>query len=216
MTADGHDSPSEIARLRSRTATSTPASNVFWVPAEARWECYPGRAQSSRRSVESIDNAMDLIEKREPETPWCPAAQLRPGGPRQGPARPARRPHRLDRLHRDRRPRRPTTCSAASTNTSSASSPGRRPARTPAPSTPRRSVVKTLVEMLEPYHGRVYDPACGSGGMFVQSAEFVTAHGGKRNDISVYGQEFTDDDLEAREDEPRPARHRRRPRRQVR
>lgn len=55
-----------------------------------------------------------------------------------------------------------------------------------------RSIVKTLVEMLEPFHGRVYDPACGSGGMFVQSAEFVTAHGGKRTDISVYGQEFTD------------------------
>lgn len=55
-----------------------------------------------------------------------------------------------------------------------------------------RSVVKTLVEMLEPYKGRVYDPAAGSGGMFVQSAEFVRAHGGKRTDISVYGQEFTD------------------------
>lgn len=55
-----------------------------------------------------------------------------------------------------------------------------------------RSVVKTLVEMLEPFSGRVYDPACGSGGMFVQSAEFVKAHGGKRSDISVYGQEFTD------------------------
>jgi type I restriction enzyme M protein len=54
-----------------------------------------------------------------------------------------------------------------------------------------RSVVKTLVEMLEPYKGRVYDPACGSGGMFVQSAEFVKAHGGKTEDISVYGQEFT-------------------------
>ena len=54
-----------------------------------------------------------------------------------------------------------------------------------------RSVVKVLVEMLEPYHGRVYDPAAGSGGMFVQSAEFVKAHGGKRTDISVYGQEFT-------------------------
>ncbi|MDO5080125.1 type I restriction-modification system subunit M [Buchananella hordeovulneris] len=55
-----------------------------------------------------------------------------------------------------------------------------------------RSVVKTLVEMLEPYKGRVYDPAAGSGGMFVQSAEFVKAHGGRRTDISVYGQEFTD------------------------
>ncbi len=55
-----------------------------------------------------------------------------------------------------------------------------------------RSVVRTLVEMLEPFHGRVYDPAAGSGGMFVQSAEFVKAHGGRRTDISVYGQEFTD------------------------
>ncbi|WP_341578652.1 class I SAM-dependent DNA methyltransferase [Microbacterium schleiferi] len=54
-----------------------------------------------------------------------------------------------------------------------------------------RWVVKLLVEMLEPYRGRVYDPAAGSGGMFVQSAEFVKAHGGKRTDISVYGQEFT-------------------------
>jgi len=54
-----------------------------------------------------------------------------------------------------------------------------------------RSVVRLLVEMLEPYKGRVYDPACGSGGMFVQSAEFVKAHGGKTNDISIYGQEFT-------------------------
>lgn len=54
-----------------------------------------------------------------------------------------------------------------------------------------RSVVQTLVEMLEPYEGRVYDPCCGSGGMFVQSAKFVDAHGGNRNQISVYGQEFT-------------------------
>ena len=52
-----------------------------------------------------------------------------------------------------------------------------------------RSVVHLLVEMLEPYNGRVYDPACGSGGMFVQADEFVEAHGGARNDISVFGQE---------------------------
>lgn len=52
-----------------------------------------------------------------------------------------------------------------------------------------RSVVSLLVEMLQPYHGRVYDPACGSGGMFVQADKFVRAHGGVRNDISVFGQE---------------------------
>jgi Type I restriction-modification system methyltransferase subunit len=52
------------------------------------------------------------------------------------------------------------------------------------------SVVRTLVEILKPYHGRVYDPCCGSGGMFVQSAKFVEKHSGNINDISVFGQEF--------------------------
>lgn len=52
-----------------------------------------------------------------------------------------------------------------------------------------RSVVSLLVEMLRPYNGRVFDPCCGSGGMFVQAERFVQAHGGSRNDISVFGQE---------------------------
>jgi len=52
-----------------------------------------------------------------------------------------------------------------------------------------RSVVKLLVEMVEPFHGKVYDPCCGSGGMFVQSEKFVKAHGGRGDDILVYGQE---------------------------
>ena len=52
-----------------------------------------------------------------------------------------------------------------------------------------RSVVRVLVEMLEPYQGRVYDPCCGSGGMFVQSDKFVQEHGGRIGDIAIYGQE---------------------------
>ncbi|WP_428536981.1 type I restriction-modification system subunit M [Rhodopila sp.] len=52
-----------------------------------------------------------------------------------------------------------------------------------------RSVVRVLVEMLEPYKGRVYDPCCGSGGMFVQSERFVESHGGRVGDIAIYGQE---------------------------
>ena len=52
-----------------------------------------------------------------------------------------------------------------------------------------RSVVRVLVEMIEPYEGRVYDPCCGSGGMFVQSENFVEAHGGNKTDISIFGQE---------------------------
>src|SRR4051812_37070062 len=52
-----------------------------------------------------------------------------------------------------------------------------------------RSIVRLLVEMLEPYEGRVYDPCCGSAGMFVQSESFVEAHGGLKTDISIFGQE---------------------------
>jgi len=52
-----------------------------------------------------------------------------------------------------------------------------------------KSVVKLLIEMLEPYKGRVFDPCCGSGGMFVQSEKFVAEHQGRINDISIYGQE---------------------------
>jgi type I restriction enzyme M protein len=51
------------------------------------------------------------------------------------------------------------------------------------------SIVRLLVEMLQPYKGRIFDPACGSGGMFVQSMKFVKAHGGSKKDISIYGQE---------------------------
>jgi len=51
------------------------------------------------------------------------------------------------------------------------------------------SIVKTLVAVLSPHHGKVYDPCCGSGGMFVQSEKFIEAHGGKIGDVSIYGQE---------------------------
>lgn len=52
------------------------------------------------------------------------------------------------------------------------------------------SIVKTLVEMIEPYRGRIYDPACGSGGMFIQSEKFVEEHQGCLQDLSIYGQEL--------------------------
>ncbi|MBB6625094.1 SAM-dependent DNA methyltransferase [Clostridium gasigenes] len=52
------------------------------------------------------------------------------------------------------------------------------------------SIVKTLVQMIEPYKGRIYDPACGSGGMFIQSEKFVEEHKGKLEDLSIYGQEL--------------------------
>ncbi|MUJ38034.1 type I restriction-modification system subunit M [Aliivibrio fischeri] len=54
-----------------------------------------------------------------------------------------------------------------------------------------KSVVTLLAEMLEPYSGKIYDPACGSGGMFVQSMKFINSHQGSRKDISIHGQELT-------------------------
>ncbi len=53
------------------------------------------------------------------------------------------------------------------------------------------SIVRLLVELLEPYKGRIFDPACGSGGMFVQSLKFIKEHGGNKKDIAIYGQEMT-------------------------
>jgi type I restriction enzyme M protein len=54
-----------------------------------------------------------------------------------------------------------------------------------------KSVVALLAEMLEPYKGKIYDPCCGSGGMFVQSIKFVNSHNGNQKEISIYGQEYT-------------------------
>ncbi|PWJ42241.1 class I SAM-dependent DNA methyltransferase [Sediminitomix flava] len=54
-----------------------------------------------------------------------------------------------------------------------------------------KCVVNLIAEMLEPYKGKIYDPACGSGGMFVQSIKFVESHQGNKRDISIYGQEYT-------------------------
>ncbi len=54
-----------------------------------------------------------------------------------------------------------------------------------------KSVVNLIAEMLEPYKGKIYDPCCGSGGMFVQSIKFVESHHGSKKDISIYGQEYT-------------------------
>lgn len=54
-----------------------------------------------------------------------------------------------------------------------------------------KSVVNLIAEMLEPYKGKIYDPCCGSGGMFVQSIKFVESHNGSTKDISIYGQEYT-------------------------
>jgi len=54
-----------------------------------------------------------------------------------------------------------------------------------------KSIVNLIAEMIEPYKGKIYDPACGTGGMFVQSMKFIDSHNGNKKDISIYGQEYT-------------------------
>ncbi len=54
-----------------------------------------------------------------------------------------------------------------------------------------KSIVNLIAEMIEPYKGKIYDPACGSGGMFVQSMKFIDSHNGNKKDVSIYGQEYT-------------------------
>ena len=164
--------------------------NIFWVPASARWQSIQDRAKLSTIG-QDIDNAMDLIEKENPLVRGVLPRNYGREGLDKG---------RLGQLV-------DLIGSIGFTESDDHGSDdvlgrvyeyflgqfaGKETGKDAGAFYTPRSVVKTLVEMLEPYHGRVFDPACGSGGMFVQSAEFVKAHGGKRSDISVFGQEFTD------------------------
>ncbi len=157
--------------------------------------------RQARRRRDGRDRA------RQPVAQGRAAEGLRPARPRQAAARAADRPGRRHRPRR-RRPTAPRTSSAASTSTSSsqfASAEGKKGGQFYTPS----RVVRVLVEMLAPYKGRVYDPCCGSGGMFVQSEKFIEAHGGqdRRHRDLRPGVELHD--LAAGEDEPRDPRHRR-------
>lgn len=164
--------------------------NVFWVPVDARWDSIQAKAKLPSIG-QDIDKAMDLIEKENPVIRGVLPRNYGREGLDKG---------RLGQLV-------DLIGSIGFTETDDHGSDdvlgrvyeyflgefaGKETGKDAGAFYTPRSVVKTLVEMLEPFHGRVYDPACGSGGMFVQSAEFVKAHGGKRTDISVYGQEFTD------------------------
>lgn len=164
--------------------------NVFWVPADARWDSIQAKAKLPSIGQE-IDKAMDLIEKENPVIRGVLPRNYGREGLDKG---------RLGQLV-------DLIGSIGFTETDDHGSDdvlgrvyeyflgqfaGKETGKDAgAFYTPRR-VVRLLVEMLEPYKGRVYDPAAGSGGMFVESSKFVKAHGGKRTDISVYGQEFTD------------------------
>jgi type I restriction enzyme M protein len=164
--------------------------SVFWVPADARWQKIQDRAKLPSVG-QDIDHAMDLIEKENPILRGVLPRNYGREGLDKG---------RLGQLV-------DLIGSIGFTESDDHGSDdvlgrvyeyflgqfaGKETGKEAGAFYTPRSVVKTLVEMLEPFKGRVFDPACGSGGMFVQSAEFVKAHGGKRTDIAIYGQEFTD------------------------
>src|SRR2546422_1754272 len=161
------------------------AQNIFWVPPEARWPHL--KAQAKQPTIgQLVDDAMAGIERDNPA--------LKGVLPRDY-ARPALDKQRLGQLIDLVSNIKVGDAEARSKDvlgrvyeyflSQFASAEGKKGGEFYTP----RSVVKLLVEMLEPYKGRVYDPCCGSSGMFVQSEEFIVAHGGKLGDISIYGQE---------------------------
>ena len=162
------------------------ADNVFWVPKEARWEHLVANAKQPTIGV-LIDEAMDAVERDN--------ASLKGVLPKNY-AREALDKRRLGELIDLF-----TNMTFQSDNSKDllgqvyeyfmgmfADSEGKHGGEFYTP----RSIVKLLVEMLEPYGGRVYDPACGSGGMFVQSEKFVEEHSGRIGDIAIYGQELNE------------------------
>lgn len=161
------------------------AENVFWVPKKARWSFLQANAKSPEIGV-LVDQAMEAIEKENPS--------LRNVLPKDY-ARPALDKTRLGELidlvggitvgTRDARSQDVLGRVYEYFLAQFASAEGKKGGQFYTP----RCIVQTLVAMLAPYQGRIYDPCCGSGGMFVQSEKFVEAHGGRRHDISVYGQE---------------------------
>lgn len=171
---DGAEDPDEYS-----------AENVFWVPKEARWSHL--QANAKQPSIgKLIDEAMIAIEKRNDTLKGVlPKEYARPAlnavmlgelidlisgialGQEKGDARDL-----LGRVYEYFLGQ-------------FAGSEGKRGGEFYTP----RSVVRVMVEMLEPYKGRIYDPCCGSGGMFVQSEKFVEMQGGRIGDIAIYGQE---------------------------
>ncbi|MFH0794900.1 MAG: class I SAM-dependent DNA methyltransferase [bacterium] len=161
------------------------AVNIFWVPKKARWSFL--RAKAPQPEIGTIvDDAMTAIEDDNPSLKGVlPKDFARPGLDKQ-------RLGQLINLVSDialgsKADRAKDTLGRVYEYFLSrfASAEGKSGGQFYTP----QSVVRVLVEMLTPYKGRVYDPCCGSGGMFVQSEKFIEAHGGRVGDISIYGQE---------------------------
>jgi type I restriction enzyme M protein len=161
------------------------ALNIFWVPPEARW-AYLQSIAPQPTIGQSVDDAMSAIERDNPSLKGVlPKDFARPGLDKQ-------RLGQIINLVSDIALGAPAERSKDMLGrvyeyflSRFASAEGKSGGQFYTPS----HVVRVLVEMLAPYKGRVYDPCCGSGGMFVQSEKFIEAHAGKLGDISIYGQE---------------------------
>jgi type I restriction enzyme M protein len=161
------------------------AENIFWVPKEARWSFLQGRATQPTIG-KHLDDAMVAIERDNSTLKGVLAKDY---------ARPGLDKTRLGELinlvgtiglgDKANRSRDVLGRVYEYFLTKFASAEGKNGGQFYTP----RGVVRVLVEMLAPYKGRVFDPCCGSGGMFVQSEKFVEAHGGRIGDVSIYGQE---------------------------
>ncbi len=161
------------------------AKNIFWVPREARWAKLKANAKQPTIG-KVVDDAMLAIERDNPSLKGVlPKDYAHPRLDKQ------RLGQLIDMVGKiglgDKANRSKDILGRVYEYFLSqfASAEGKKGGQFYTP----RCVVGVLVEMLAPYKGRVYDPACGSGGMFVQSEKFVEAHGGKLGDISIYGQE---------------------------
>ncbi len=160
-------------------------ANVFWVPPEARWSKLRAEAKQPTIGV-TVDDAMTAIERDNPSLKGVlPREYARPNLDKQ------RLGQLIDLVGNiglgDAANRSKDVLGRVYEYFLSqfASAEGKKGGQFYTPP----AVVRLLVEMLAPYKGRVYDPCCGSGGMFVQSEKFVKAHGGGLRDLSIYGQE---------------------------
>jgi type I restriction enzyme M protein len=161
------------------------AVNIFWVPKEARWSLLKANAPQPTIG-KTVDDAMEAIERDNPALKAVlPKDYARPGLDKE-------RLGQLINLVSDIGLGSPADRAKDILGqvyeyflAQFASAEGKKGGQFYTPS----HVVRVLVAMLAPYKGRVYDPCCGSGGMFVQSEKFIEAHAGKIGDISIYGQE---------------------------
>lgn len=177
------------------------AANVFWVPQEARWSNLQANAKlqeieyfdvASKQTKKGdigglIDNAMEAIEQANVAVlkDVLPKIYARPQLDKTMLGELIDLFSNIDLMHKHGEAKDLLGRAYEYFISEFAGAEGKRGGEFFTP----RSVVKTLVAMLEPTRGRVYDPCCGSGGMFVQSEAFVEEHQGKRSDIAIYGQE---------------------------